>query len=142
MPEGKRVFKVKTFDRWAKGVLTDKELCKAAKEVIAGQFEADLGGGVCKKRVAVKGMGKSGATRTLIAKENALGIFFVTGRQKSDPGTDFTPKQEAVAKVIAKGLSKVDESKLTEMLADGSIKEICNAPEEEGDEQPGDPAIE
>ena len=130
MTAEKRVFKMRTFDRWMKNVLSDDQLCAAAKEVIAGKFEADLGGGVCKKRVAVKGGGKSGGARVLIAKQNALGVFFLVGRQKSDPGKDFTPNQEEAAKVVAKGLSKADESKLKDLLAAGAIKEICNEPKE------------
>lgn len=130
MPTSKRVFKIKTFDRWAQGVLTDAELCKAAKEVMAGQFEADLGGGVCKKRIAAAGQGKSGATRTLIAKKHKSAIFFIAGRQKSDPGTDFSDKQEAAAKVVAKGLQAADDQKIDELLADRAIKEICNEPKD------------
>ena len=39
----KRVFKTKTFARWAKGLLTDTLLCVAAKEIMQGQYEAELG---------------------------------------------------------------------------------------------------
>ena len=63
----KRVFKTKTFDRWAQKLRGDAELCRAAREIAQGLFEADLGGGICKKRVAIAGMGKSGGTRTLVA---------------------------------------------------------------------------
>ena len=44
----KRVFKLKTFSRWAKKILTDEQLCSAAEEILACQYEADLGAGVCK----------------------------------------------------------------------------------------------
>lgn len=121
---------MKTFDRWAKNVLSNDQLRAAAKEVMAGVFESDLGGGVCKKRVAVKGRGKSGGTRLLIAKQNVFGVFFLVGRQKSDPGTDFTPNQEEAAKVVAKALNKADESNLKDLLAAGTIREIGNETEE------------
>src|SRR5688500_15335116 len=126
MATGRRVFKLRTFERWAKGVLTDLQLCNAAREVLAGRFEADLGGGVCKKRIAVDGQGKSGATRTLIAKKHQGAIFFLAGREKSDPGSDFSDQQVEAAKVIAKGLEAASDSKLDELLAAGTIKEICN----------------
>lgn len=45
----KRVFKTKTFDRWVKKLIPDHLLCAAAQEIIQGNFDADLGGGVCKK---------------------------------------------------------------------------------------------
>jgi hypothetical protein len=125
----KRVFKIKTFSRWAKGVVSDKSLCVAAQEVMAGAFEADLGGGVCKKRIALAGGGKSGGTRTLIAKKRESAIFFIVGRPKSDPGTDFTPTEQAAAKVVAKGLHAADDKKIAELLEAESIKEICCEPE-------------
>jgi len=77
MTDQKRVFKTKTFDRWAKKLLSDDILCRAAREIAQGLFEADLGGGICKKRVAIAGMGKSGGTRTLVAKQHAAAIFFL-----------------------------------------------------------------
>ena len=52
MTDQKRVFKTKTFDRWAKKLLGDDTLCRAAREIEQGLFEANLGGGFCKKRVA------------------------------------------------------------------------------------------
>ena len=57
----KRVFKTKTFDRWARKVVSDTLLCEAAHQIEHGLFEADLGGGVCKKRVPIPGQGKSGS---------------------------------------------------------------------------------
>jgi hypothetical protein len=45
-----RVFKTKTFARWAKKLISDDLLCQAAHEIERGEFEADLGQGVCKKR--------------------------------------------------------------------------------------------
>ena len=78
----KRVFKTKTFDRWARKVVADDLLCQAAHEIEQGQYEADLGGGVCKKRVAVPGQGKSGSTRTLVATDILKEICNV--KQKSD----------------------------------------------------------
>jgi hypothetical protein len=41
------VSKTESFDRWARDVIADEALWRAAKEIDAGQFEADLGQGVC-----------------------------------------------------------------------------------------------
>lgn len=57
----KRVFKTKTFDRWARKVVGDELLCIAAREIEAGLYEADLGHRLCKKRIATPGHGKRGA---------------------------------------------------------------------------------
>jgi len=122
----KRVFKLKTFARWAKKVLSDVQLCEAAHEILCGQYEADLGAGLCEKRIAVPGQGKSGATRTLVAKEGVHGIFFIAGRQKSDPGTDFSDANVAQAQVIGAALQKASAKKLDELVEDGVLKEICH----------------
>ena len=124
--ETKSVFKTKTFARWAKNVLTDEQLCAAAKEIMQGLYEADLGAGLCKKRIAFTGQGKRGSTRTLVAKESIQGIFFIVGRQKSDPGTDFTDPQVDAAKVIGTALQRPDRNTLDTLVADGVLKEICH----------------
>ncbi|WP_300758666.1 type II toxin-antitoxin system RelE/ParE family toxin [Janthinobacterium sp.] len=93
----KRVFKTKSFARWAKKILSDALLCQAAREIERGEFEADLGQGVCKKRIAVPGQGTSGSARSLVAKQHKSAIFFLAGRAKSDPGTDFSPNEEEAA---------------------------------------------
>jgi hypothetical protein len=122
----KRVFKLKTFARWAKKILSDEQLCAAAQEIQLGQYEADLGAGLCKKRIAVPGQGKSGATRTLVAKEGAYGLFFIAGRQKSDPGTDFSDANVAQAQLIGEALQKASANYLDTLIEDGVLKEICH----------------
>jgi hypothetical protein len=122
----KRVFKTKTFSRWAKGLLTDVQLCKAANEIAQGLYEAELGAGLCKKRIAIFGQGKRGATRTLVAKESAHGIFFLVGRQKSDPGSDFSDAQVDAARIIGAVLQKSSAEKIDDLVADGVLKEICH----------------
>jgi len=63
-------------------VVSDELLCITAREIESGIFEADLGGGVCKKRVSISGQGKSGSTRTMMAKEHQGALIFLAGRQK------------------------------------------------------------
>jgi hypothetical protein len=89
-------------------------------------FEADLGGGVCKKRVPIPGQGKSGSTRTLVAKKHQDAIFFLAGREKNAPGTDFSDKEIEAAKIIAHALENVNSKKIDELLAAKILKEICH----------------
>ena len=123
----KRVFKTKTFSRWARKILSDSALCQAAREIEQGLFEADLGGGLCKKRIALPGQGKSGSSRTLVAKKHKDAVFFLAGREKSKPGTDFSDQEVEAAKIVALGLQAADFSKLDELVAAEILKEICNA---------------
>lgn len=124
--KSKRVFKLKTFSRWAKKIMTDDQLCAAAKEIFAGQYEADLGAGICKKRIPVPGQGKRGATRTLVANKSAHGVFFMAGRSKSDPGTDFSEASVAQAQLIAKDLQASTILQIKDAMQDGFIEEICH----------------
>jgi len=122
----KRVFKLKTFARWAKKILSDEQLCAAAQEILNGQYEADLGAGLCKKRIAVTGQGKSGATRTLVAKEGVNSMFFIAGRQKSDPGTDFSDANVGQAQVVGAAFQKATATQLKALVEAGVLKEICH----------------
>ena len=106
--------------------MTDDQLCAAAKEIFAGQYEADLGAGICKKRIAVPGQGKRGATRTLVANKSAHGVFFMAGRSKSDPGTDFSEAPVAQAQLIAKDLQASTIFQIKDAMQDGFIEEICH----------------
>jgi hypothetical protein len=127
----KRVFKTKTFACWARKVIPDALLCRAASEIERGLYEADLGHGVCKKRIALPGKGKSGSTRTLVAKQHKTAIFFIAGRQKSDPGSDFSDREEEAAKLYADMLRAVSAPMLDRMAADGALEEICNDQEDD-----------
>lgn len=122
----KRVFKTKTFDRWARKVVSDSLLCQAAREVEQGLFEADLGGGLCKKRVALPGRGKSGSTRTLVAKQHKSAIYFLAGREKNAPGTDFSDKEVDAAKIIARVLESANNVTIEDLVANRILKEICD----------------
>ena len=54
------IYKTRWFDRWArKQNLSTRSLCEAVREMEAGLYEADLGGGLLKKRIARPGQGKS-----------------------------------------------------------------------------------
>ena len=81
----KRILKTRTFNRWLrKTLLTDSALLKAIDEMEQGLVDADLGGNVYKKRVALPGRGKCGSTRTLIATNRQDRWFFMFGFEKND----------------------------------------------------------
>ena len=62
----RRVFKTRQFSKWMRKTdLTDTALCQAVQEMVSGLVDADLGGDVLKKRVALPGRGKRGGVRTL-----------------------------------------------------------------------------
>ncbi|GHV81896.1 addiction module toxin RelE [Spirochaetia bacterium] len=72
-----RIFKVKPFARdSARAGITDTDLLSAADEVNRGEYEADLGGGVFKKRIARFGAGKSGGYRAILFFRKDERLFF------------------------------------------------------------------
>lgn len=72
------------FCRWMRKTdLTELALCKAIDEMRRGLIDADLGGGVVKKRIAVGGRGKSAGARTLLATNLDDRWFFVFGFAKN-----------------------------------------------------------
>ena len=75
-----RVFKNKAFNNWAaEEGLGDESLLAAVDEMERGLIDADLGGHVVKKRVALAGRGKSGSVRTLLAYKVGNKVVFVYG---------------------------------------------------------------
>src|SRR5665647_2504692 len=82
-----RVFKNKWFNRWARGEdIQDSALYNAAVEIVAGRYDADLGGCLFKKRLARTGGGKRGGYRTIVGykKPNSERIIFLYAFAKSD----------------------------------------------------------
>jgi hypothetical protein len=72
-----RIFKTKGFARLAdKAGITDPELVVAAGEVGRGEYDADLGGGVFKKRIARSGAGKRGGYRAILFFRKGERLFF------------------------------------------------------------------
>ena len=81
--------------------LDDDTLCQAIQEVIDGLVDADLGGGLVKKRVASKGRGKRGSYRTLITYRSAGHAVFLFGFGKNERA-NIDAKEKKALKLLAK----------------------------------------
>ena len=129
---GVGVYKTKAFARFArKAGLTDAQLADAAAQVVEGLFDADLGGGVFKQRVARAGSGKSGGFRTLIAFRIGRSCFFVYGFAKNDMA-NVTRKALDGLQSYAALLLNYDESALALAIAQGELVKV----EADGDKDP------
>jgi len=119
-----RVFKTRVFERWMQKIdLSDDLLLNAVDEMERGLIDADLGGGVFKKRIALPNRGKSGSVRTLIATNKNDRWFFVLGFEKNQ--RDNIGKIELIAlKESAKTMLTMSEAKLDSVLKTHSLKEI------------------
>jgi hypothetical protein len=122
----RRVFKTRYFIRWMrKTALNDEVLCVAVNEMAQGLIDADLGGGVVKKRVGISGRGKRGGARTLVATNKGNRWFFVYGFEKNERANISDDELEAL-KDLAEQLLARTGHQLAEALKDGSLMEICN----------------
>jgi hypothetical protein len=121
-----RVFKTRHFSRWMrKTVLTDLALCEAVAEMAQGLLDADLGGGVVKKRVALPGRGKSGGARTLVATNKGSRWFFVFGFEKNDRANISDSELEALQDLAHDLLARTGPQ-LDLAVQERALEEICH----------------
>ena len=121
-----RVFKTRYFSRWLRKTdLTDDALYKAVIEMAAGLVDAELGGDILKKRVALPGRGKRGGARTLVATRKDATWFFVFGFEKSEKSNVSSTELEAL-QALAVELLALTGQQLDCAVEDGTLLEICN----------------
>lgn len=122
----RRVFKTRHFSRWMrKSELTQEALCRAISEMEKGLIDAELGGGVVKKRVPLPGRGKSGSTRTLLATNKDSLWFFVFGFEKNERD-NISLRELAALKAIAADLLKLSSAELDSQVDCEALQEICH----------------
>ncbi|MBA4285796.1 MAG: hypothetical protein C0434_09730 [Xanthomonadaceae bacterium] len=122
----KRVFKTRAFANQTKKFgLPDSSLCAAVAEIESGLIDADLGGGLVKKRVALPGRGKSAGARTLIATNQGSRWFFVFGFAKNERANISTVELEALKRYSGE-LLKLTGAELNRLTDCAELMEICN----------------
>ncbi|MCB1690946.1 MAG: type II toxin-antitoxin system RelE/ParE family toxin [Halioglobus sp.] len=121
-----RIFKNKAFSKWAaREGLEDKALHAAVDEIQRGLVDADLGGHVMKKRVALGGRGKSSGVRTLLVYQMGYKAFFVYGFAKSARGNISADELRAL-KYLAKELLGYSDKVLKQAIEYGELIEVEN----------------
>lgn len=88
-----------------------------------GLIDADLGGGVFKKRVALPNRGKSGSVRTLIATNKNDRWFFMLGFEKNQRENIGVTELKTL-KDTAYDLLKLTDKAINDLLIIQKIKEI------------------
>lgn len=119
-----RIFKNRWFQKWAsKEGLNDEVLRAAVEEMENGLVDADLGGHVVKKRVALPGRGKRGGTRTLLAYQQANKAFFVYGFAKNERA-NIDNKELKALKLLAAQLLGYTNPALVKAINAGELIEV------------------
>lgn len=120
------VLKTRHFHRWArKAGLSDKALAEAVIEMVNGLIDADLGGGIVKKRIALPGHGKRGSTRTLLATNRGDRWVFVFGFEKNDRANVSARELEAL-RLLAGDLLALSPEQVGEAIDSGYLLEVSN----------------
>ena len=125
------IYKTRWFDRWArKEGLTTPSLCAAVREMARGLIDADLGGGLVKKRIGRPGQGKSGGYRTLVATNKGKRWVFVFGFPKNERSNIDQDEVDALKKLAAHLLSLTTQAIVMAQDA-GEVMEVdCDAQDE------------
>ena len=105
--------------------LTKEALCLAIAEMEDGLIDAELGGGVVKKRVRLPGRGKSGGARTLLATNKGSRWFFVFGFEKNERA-NVSPRELEALKALAADLLKLSSAELDSQVDSEALQEICH----------------
>ena len=121
-----RIFKTRFFARQMQKIgLSDELLLNAVDEMERGLIDADLGGGIVKKRVALPNRGKSGSTRTLIATNKNDRWFFMFGFEKNQRD-NINDKELRFLKEFAADLLTISDARLSNALESKDLWEISH----------------
>lgn len=114
------------FARWARRErLTDAALGSAVAEMSRGLVDADLGGGLVKKRIARAGGGKSGGFRTLLATNLRDRWVFLYGFAKSER-ENIDDKQLHDLQRLARTYLSISEADVRRLVEAGVLQEVSN----------------
>jgi len=89
-----------------------------------GLVDADLGGGILKKRLALPGRGKSSGARTLIATNKADRWIFIYGFEKNDKD-NITQPELVFLQEIARDLLDCSDEALLNAISKEELEEVC-----------------
>jgi hypothetical protein len=114
----------KPFSKWAaKQNISEKDLSNALTELEAGNFEANLGGSVYKKRIRFEGQGKSGSGRTIICYRKHDRAIFVHGFSKNEK-TNLSKKELEAFKALSKILLGLSAAEIETATQNGDFLKV------------------
>jgi hypothetical protein len=119
-----RIFKTKWFVRFARREgIDDDAIREAVGRAEKGLIDADLGGGVVKRRVARPHEGKSGGFRSIVLFRAGERAFFVYGFPKSERESIRKDELEGFRKLAGEMLG-YDDATLAKAVKGGALQEV------------------
>jgi len=119
-----RIFKNTWFNRFAsKEGISDSELFEIVNQLEEGLFDADLGGGVYKTRIARSGEGKSSGYRIILFFKSKDKAFYQYAFPKSVRG-NIDQKELRFYKKMAKTKFAMTDNELNAAVKAGELIEI------------------
>ena len=124
-----RVFATKPFLRFVRRFgIDDRELWHS----VNGSYDADLGSGVYKFRLARRGEGASGGARAIVAMRVGKRIVIMFGFEKKDMANIGNRDLQQFRKAARVYLG-YSEEEMTAIVRDGALREIANPAAEKGE---------
>jgi hypothetical protein len=114
----------KQFSKWVSNqniALTG--LFEAIEEVESGNFDANLGGHLYKKRIRFDGQGKSGSGRTIICYKKGNRAIFIHGFAKNEK-SNLSKKELNAFKEFSKILLGFSEKEIALAVENGNFIEV------------------
>lgn len=107
----------------SKAGLADNALCSSVKEMCDGLIDANLGSNIYKKRIAIKGQGKRGGARTIVASYLGERWFFIYGFSKNEQSNISNKEKEALTK-LGNELLEFSDDAIKVAKESGNILEV------------------
>lgn len=127
----RQVYKTRSFTRWlSKTAINDTQLIVAVEEISLGLIDAQLGGSLVKKRVAINGRGKRSGARTLIATNLKERWVFLYGFEKNERD-NITLNELTALWALAKTYLELDANQLNVAINSGELVEVKHDTETE-----------
>ncbi|HDG1688811.1 TPA: type II toxin-antitoxin system RelE/ParE family toxin [Kluyvera georgiana] len=124
------VYKARRFNQSTKKLgIADKVLLQVAEDIKQGIWEADLGGGVIKKRLPLQ-KGKRGGARTVLFFKSGYHIFFYDGWAKntvsSKSAKEIEDDELAAYRKLATAFLAFTDRDIEKLINTGFLIEVAN----------------
>lgn len=124
MPYPVQILVTKPFARWMrKSQVTNSDILVATQEMVQGLIDANLGGHLVKKRVALRGRGKSAGARTIVATKFEQRWIFLFGFEKNERSNIDVGELKALQELAA-SLLDLNQQAIAKAISAGQLFQL------------------